>query len=295
MNIRIGTAPVSWGVWFPSDPNQPHWHLFLDQAAEAGYEWIELGPAGYMPANPETVKAELSAHGLRACGQVVMRHLEDVSLWPQIEQEARTVCEALASMNARFLILIDDAYTDLNTGEVKIDPELDDAAWHRLVETLVKVASLARDEFGLTMVFHPHADTHVQTEEQIERLLDETDPVDVALCLDTGHHAYCGGDVLDFYERHSDRIGYLHLKNVDAEIRESVARESTPFAKAVGRGVFVEPDRGWVDFDGLIAKLREKDFDGWAVVEQDIYPAPFDKPLPIARRTRAYLREAGFG
>jgi len=34
---------------------------------------------------------------------------------------------------------------------------------------------------------------------------------------------------------------------------------------------------------------------GFAIVEQDMYPAPFDKPLPIAKRTRAYLREIGMG
>jgi len=41
--------------------------------------------------------------------------------------------------------------------------------------------------------------------------------------------------------------------------------------------------------------LQEINFEGWGIVEQDMYPAPFDKPLPIAKRTRAYLREIGIG
>jgi len=59
--------------------------------------------------------------------------------------------------------------------------------------------------------------------------------------------------------------------------------------------MFVEPSQGAVDFLAFRDVLREIDFNGWAIVEQDMYPAPFDKPLPIAKRTRAYLRQIGIG
>ena len=59
--------------------------------------------------------------------------------------------------------------------------------------------------------------------------------------------------------------------------------------------MFVEPALGYVDFLAFRDVLRNIGFDGWAVVEQDMYPAPFDKPLPIAKRTRAYLRDIGIG
>jgi inosose dehydratase len=59
--------------------------------------------------------------------------------------------------------------------------------------------------------------------------------------------------------------------------------------------VFCEPSKGAVDFLAFRDLLREIGYDGWAIVEQDMYPAPFDKPLLIARRTRAYLREIGIG
>jgi len=49
------------------------------------------------------------------------------------------------------------------------------------------------------------------------------------------------------------------------------------------------------DYLALRDVLEEVDFNGFAIVEQDMYPAPFDKPLPIAKRTRAYLREIGMG
>ena len=59
--------------------------------------------------------------------------------------------------------------------------------------------------------------------------------------------------------------------------------------------MFVEPSRGAVNFPALRDALAETGFEGWAIVEQDMYPAPFDKPLPIAKRTHAYLREIGIG
>ena len=46
MKFELGIAPDSWGVWFPSDPQQPPFEQFLDEASRAGYRTIELGPYG---------------------------------------------------------------------------------------------------------------------------------------------------------------------------------------------------------------------------------------------------------
>ena len=34
--IRVGSAPDSWGVWFPDDPEQVPWQQFLDEVSCAG-------------------------------------------------------------------------------------------------------------------------------------------------------------------------------------------------------------------------------------------------------------------
>ena len=104
------------------------------------------------------------------------------------------------------------------------------------------------------------------------------------LCLDTGHFAY-GGDPVRLVRRHHHRIRYLHLKSVDPVVRAKVKAEKIPFVKAVGLGVFSDLSEGVVDFPALRDIPREVNYDGWATVEQDMYPAPFDKPLPIAKRT----------
>jgi inosose dehydratase len=295
LNIRVGSAPDSWGVWFPSDPKQTPWHRFMDEIAEAGYEWTELGPYGYLPTDFATLKSELDKRGLKVSGTFAMGPLEEPQAWPEIERQVLGAGELLVKLGAEYLILIDDIYTNLFTGESLAPARLDEAAWQRLVETTAKVADIAHDKFGLKLVVHPHAETHVEYEEQIEALLVQTDPDRVALCLDTGHHAYRGGDPLSFMRKHQARIPYLHIKSVDREVQKRVEAENIPFGTAVGQDMFVEPAKGVIDFVAFRNLLEEINFSGFAIVEQDMYPAPFDKPLPIAKRTRAYLREIGIG
>ena len=295
MNITVGSAPDSWGVWFPSDPQQTPWHRFLDEIVEAGYEWTELGPYGYLPTNLPTLRRELSSRGLKVTGTFAMANVEEPSLWAELERQVLGAGERLAALDAKYIVLIDDTYTDLFTGEAIAPKRLDENAWERFIETTHKVADIARDRFGLQLVFHPHAETHVEYEDQIETFLEQTDPDRVSICFDTGHHAYRGGDPINFMRRHHDRIPYLHLKSIDPEIQTQVEAEGIPFAEAVKMDMFVEPSKGAVDFLAFRDLLQEIDYNGYAIVEQDMYPAPFDKPLPIAKRTREYLREIGIG
>lgn len=296
MNVTIGSAPDSWGVWFPDDPRQTPWNRFLDEIAEAGYEWIELGPYGYLPTDPKVLRGELDRRGLKVSGSFVMGDLANPDkTWPEIERQLRGWGPLFNELGAQYLVLIDDTYTNLFTGEPIAPSRLDAAEFGRLVETTHRVAEIARREFGLRTVFHPHAQTHIEYEDQIEALLAATDPELVSLLLDTGHHAYCGGDVIAFMRKHHARIRYLHLKSVDATMRAKVAAENIPFATAVADDVFVEPAKGVVDFIAFRDLLREIGYAGFGIVEQDMFPAPFDKPLPIAKRTRAYLSEIGIG
>jgi inosose dehydratase len=282
-------------VWSPSDPRQPPWARFLDEVAEAGYEWIELGPYGYLPTDLATLRPELDSRGLKVSGTFAMGGLESPGDWPDVEEQVLGAGELVAALGAKFLVLIDGTYTDLATGESLAPDRLDDDSWKRLIDTTHRVADVARDRFGLDLVFHPHAETHVEYEDQIEAFLRQTDPDRVSLCLDTGHHAYRGGDPVEFMRRHHERIPYLHLKNIDGEVRKRVQDEGISFVTAVDMEMFCEPSAGAVDFEAFRDVLRDVDFDGWAIVEQDMSPGFPDKPLPIAVRTREYLREIGIG
>ena len=295
MEVRVGSSPDSWGVIFPSDPKQTPWQRFLDEVAQAEYDWIELGPYGYLPTDLTTLQPELERRNLQVVGAEVMHPLEDPSAWPALEAETRKVAETMVALGADYVMLIDDVYRDLFTGDPTAPTRLDDGAWKRLIDTTNKMAEIVRDEFGLALVFHPHADSHVEHEDQIEKFLEETDPDLISLCFDTGHHAYVVGDPVEFVRKHHRRISCLHFKNVDENVRNKVLAENIPFGKAIKAGVFCELFEGVVDFVALCEVLNDIDYNGFAIVEQDMYPVPFDVQLPIAKRARAYLREIGMG
>jgi inosose dehydratase len=296
MKTTVGTAPDSWGIWFPEDARQMPWQRFLDEVKEAGYEWIELGPYGYLPTDLRVLGGDLDKRGLKVSGSFIIGDFANpASAWPNIERDLRALGPTLRGLGARFLALIEDMYTDQRTGEPIAPTRLDAAGFQRLVDTTHRIAEIAKRDYGLTLVFHTHAETHVQYEHEIEAFLDATEPELVGMLLDTGHHAYAGGDPVAFMRKHHARIPYLHLKNVDSAVRAKVAAEKTPFAKAVAMGMFVEPSRGAVDFVAFRDALRDVNYVGYGIVEQDMFPAPFDKPLPIAKRTRAYLRDIGIG
>jgi inosose dehydratase len=129
----------------------------------------------------------------------------------------------------------------------------------------------------------------------VERLLQDTDPETVSLCLDTGHISYCGGDNLEIIRAFPDRIGYVHLKQVDPEVVRRVREESLSFADAVKLGAMVEPPTGIPAMEPLLQELGRLDADLFAIVEQDLYPCEPDVPLPVATRTRSYLNGCGLG
>ncbi|MBX3193813.1 MAG: TIM barrel protein [Microbacteriaceae bacterium] len=291
--VRLGTAPDSWGIWFPNDVRQIGWERFLDEVKLAGYDAIELGPWGYLPTDAERLQNELGARGIRLSGGFVVARLEERGVWEQLESELPSLCALVEAVGGEYLAIIDEQYSDPKTGEIVAESELSPDAWDRFVDSAHRIADTART-FGLATYLHPHADTPVEYEEQIETFLERSDPAQIGIVLDVGHHAYRGGDPVRFLEKHRDRVGVIHLKSVDPEVARRVTENRVPWSEAVDQGVFVDPEHGAVDFAALLKVIDATRFDGWAIVEQDMYPAPAEKPLPIARATAVYLRSLGY-
>lgn len=293
--IRLGTAPDSWGVWFADDPAQTPWPRFLDEVVAAGYEWIELGPYGYLPTDAGRLREELDRRGLRASGQAVFADLHHgPAAWEKVLADALAAARLVRAAGARHLVYLPTLYrTEDGSGGFLEPAELTGAQWTDLTAGVTRLGRILAEELDVRLVFHPHADTHVGTQAQVERFLADTDPEWVSLCLDTGHISYHGGDNLDLIARHPDRIGYVHLKQVDPAVTARVAAEGLSLAEAVRAGVMVEPPTGVPDFGPVVGALAGLDTDLFAIVEQDLYPVAFDVPLPIAGRTREHLRGWG--
>jgi inosose dehydratase len=293
--IDVGTGPDSWGVWFADAPGQIRWPEYLGEVGKAGYRFTEIGPLGYAPEDPARVQQDLAAHDLAALASFAEVDLSEPDAKAKVVDHVQRVAALVGSVGGRFVNVIDATYRDLATGVETGPAELDDEHWQQLVSTCNELGAMVRDRYQLVMTFHPHVDTHVEREDQIERLLGDTDPAVVSLVLDTGHHAYRGGDPIAFFRRHHDRIEYLHLKSIDPDVRAQVDAENLPLVEAVKRGVFCEPERGAVDFTALAGAVADVGFDGPACVEQDMHQPPPGQALDIATRTRTYLREIGLG
>jgi inosose dehydratase len=287
--LRLGTCPDSWGVWFPDDPAQTPWHRFLDELAQAGYEWVELGPYGYLPTDPARLRDEVDRRGLKVSGQAVFGGLHNPDKWDQDLADARRVAELVVAMGGEYVVLLpDDAGPN--------PPELSDESWRTLNEAASELGRILRDDYRLRAVFHPHADSHVGTQPQIERFLEGTDPNSVNLCMDTGHIAYYDGDNVALIRSYPERIAYLHIKQVDPEVIKQVRAENLDFGQAVRRGVMIEPPLGEPAVEPILDALDQYvDRDLFMIGEQDLYPCAPEVPLPIAIRTRSYLQQCGVG
>ncbi|MFF0903888.1 UNVERIFIED_CONTAM: sugar phosphate isomerase/epimerase [Kocuria sp. CPCC 205316] len=293
--VLIGTAPDSWGVWFADDPRQTPWERFLDEVAEAGYSWIELGPYGYLPTDPARLADELAQRNLQvSAGTVFTAFHRGADQWREAWEPARKVAELTAAMGGEHIVVIPAMWRDDVTGEALENEHLSTEQWNALCAGHDRLGKVLREEYGLQQQFHSHADSHVCGQPDIETFLQRTDPELVTLCLDTGHAEYGGASSADLIRKYPERIGYLHLKQIDPVIMERVRRENLTWAAANLAGVMVEPPAGLPDLAEVITEVEKLDRPIFGIVEQDMYPvSSFDVPLPIATRTRSYLLGCG--
>jgi inosose dehydratase len=201
----------------------------------------------------------------------------------------------LAALGAEYLVDLPEQYTDQHTGAVTQNAEIDPDQWQNLVGGTDELARYLLEKYGVKLVFHPHVDTHVDTQPRIERFLSDTDPDYVNLCLDTGHISYCEGDNIQIVQRFPERVTYVHLKSVDPAVRKRALAEKMPLSEAVQLGVMCEPPYGEPDMPPLLDALGALQRDIFAVVEQDLYPVAPDIPLPIGARTAGYYVGCGLG
>lgn len=295
-NLKLGTAPDSWGVWFASDPHQVTWDVYLDEIARVGYVYTELGPQGFMPQDPAQLRDELDRHGLTVVGGTVFAGLhKGREALEKAKADFGREARLLAALGAEYLVHLPEQYTDMHTGEATDGTDIDPEQWKNLVTGTDELARHVFEEHGVKLVFHPHVDTHVDTQERIERFLVDTDPEYVNLCLDTGHIAYCEGDNVQIVERFPQRVTYVHLKSVDPQVRARALAENLPLSEAVKLGVMCEPPYGEPDMPPLLEALGRLGRQVYCVIEQDLYPVTPDVPLPIGARTAGYYVGCGLG
>jgi inosose dehydratase len=298
--MRVANAPCSWGVLeFESKTESPGYTQVLDEIAGSGYVGTELGDWGFMPTDPEVLRAELRRRGLAMLGAFVTTRLADpVSFAASRETAVRTarLLSAVADGARPVIVLSDEPTADparaRAAGRVEPHLGLTPPQWDDAADRVNRLARAVLDETGLRTVFHHHCAGYVETPQEIEALLTRTDPAMVGLCLDAGHAVFGGGAPAELLSRYRNRIWHVHFKDCHPAVAERARREAWDYQTALAHGVFCELGQGSVDFPALLRELRSSGYDGWIVVEQDVLPA-MGAPLESAKRNREYLRQLG--
>jgi inosose dehydratase len=295
MQLSIGNAPCSWGVEFADDPRNPAWTHVLDEAKASGYTGIELGPLGYMPEDPAILGPALQKRDLTLIGGVLFRPFHDPAQWDAVRDAALRTCRALKAHQAKRLVLIDSisprrAPTAGRSAEAERLRGADRAG---LLERIEAVARMGTEEFGLQVTMHAHAAGFVEFEDELEDVLAAIEPALLGVCLDTGHCEYAGFDPVAFYRKHSERVTYLHFKDVDSAVRRRAIESRTGFYDACAAGLFCNLGEGVVDFLALKAALIAANFTGWATIEQDRDPKGERSTLADATANLKFLKKNG--
>jgi inosose dehydratase len=297
--IKVANAPCSWGVLeFDLEGEAAGYAQVLDEILETGYEGTELGDWGFMPIEPTQLRQEIHSRRLTLLGAFVPVMLKDPEAHAAgIEAAVRTARLMAEVEGDRPFIVLADANGKIpertqNAGRILPEHSLNESEWQIFAEGTGRVAEAVKKETGLRTVFHHHCAGYIERPEEIDRLLQLTDPALLGLCFDTGHYRFGGGDPVAGLQAHKDRIWHVHFKDCHPEIAERSRAEKWDYFTSVRNGIFCELGKGDVDFPRIKAELETMGYDGWIVVEQDVLPG-MGKPKESARRNREYL--AGIG
>jgi len=281
---RLATVPILWNNDdIPPERPVPY-ECVLDEIAAAGYQGTELG--ANFPRDPSLLRAELERRGLALAAAYVALDPRDRE--PRAEAaRALEVARFARAAGCRTLVAAME-YCRERRAIGKGAPPLNPEGWRRLVETLHRIGEgCAQQEMQLA--FHNHAGTFVESEAELDELAARTDPALVKLCLDTGHLLVAGGDPAATLRLYGRRVAHLHVKDADPDVLAWVRGNEVTFIEALRRGLFCEVGHGALDLAGLVEAMREAEYDGWVVLEQDTCRG---EPLAAARESRRAFLEA---
>src|SRR5947207_3997279 len=277
MSIRLGVNPIMWsnddmrelGAEVPLE-------TCLAQARQIGFEGIELGHK--FPRPPLRRPTTRGGFGRACCtGCAAARLLERgaaaelARLRPHLD-----LLKAVASPVLVFAEVSGAIHGDFRS-PLSARPLLKASQWREFGRRLTQLAAWTAAE-GVRLAYHHHMGTVVQSQEDIDTLMDATG-ADVGLLLDTGHAAFAGADPVALARRHAPRIAHVHAKDLRAGVCERARARDWSFLRAVLEGVFTVPGDGSVDFGKVLGELR--DYSGWVVLEAEQDPKKAD-PMTYA-------------
>lgn len=294
--ILYGTNPIAWS----NDDDQTlgaHIGLeqCLDDTARIGFDGIEKGHK--FPTTVEGLKGVLDPRGLRFVSGWHSTNL----LVNDIDAEKAAMqpfLDILKGMGSQVIIVCETSNAIHGNDRVAVNdrPRLIEDRWRGFGAGIEALAEFAGAQ-GIQLVYHHHMGTIVESETEIDRLMEVTGPA-TKLLLDTGHCFFGGGDPERVARKYMGRVGHIHAKNVRPDIMAEVRQQGLSFLEGVRRGVFTVPGdpEGGVDFAPVLKVAAEHGYQGWLVIEAEQDPEVRD---PVTYQSmglkalKAMARDAG--
>ncbi|HEY5664645.1 MAG TPA: sugar phosphate isomerase/epimerase [Ilumatobacter sp.] len=287
---RVAAAPISWGVC-----EAPGWGIqlpvdrVLSEARDLGITAFEQGALGWLPADPQEQRAKLGEYGMHLLGGFVPLVLHDPAQRDAQLAETDRIARNMAAAGGHYFVAapvpsLDDWH----------HPDLDEAQWAELLGNLDRTAAICASH-GLEQVVHPHVDTVLETDADFRRFIAGCSS---KFCFDTGHLTIGGADVIEIAGACRDRIGIVHLKDVDATAMARERAGELDLMGATQAGLFPSLGDGIVPLAEVIEILEASGYDGWYVMETDVALTDGEPPLgegPVrgVERSIAFLRGLG--
>ena len=289
--IRLAIAPIGWtNDDLPELGGQIPFEQCVSEMALAGFSGSEVG--NKYPKDPKVLNKALGLRGLTVCNAWFSSFLT-TKPYKEVEAEFIKHRDFLYAVGARVIGVAEQGNSiqgkDMPVFDAK--PSFSNDEWDRLCTGLEKLGKVAAKK-DMKLCYHHHMGTSVQTAEEIDRLMENTDPALLGLLYDTGHLVFSGEDHLAVLKKWIKRIDHVHLKDVRPAVLKKVIREKWSFLHAVKEGAFTVPGDGCIDFQPVFSILKKAGYTGWWVVEAEQDPAKAN-PLEYAIKARSYIREKG--
>lgn len=258
--LHIGYAAITWG----GNDRQA-----IEDISSVGYPGIQLRANSVAEfASGGALRDELAKHNLK----MVALSSGDLNLEPTID-------EAFAKhiANAKFLRDAGGLYLQIIDVKPK-DHTPTSIDYQRTGRFLTELGKRVAD-LGVQLGYHNHMGAMGQTPEGVDQIVEAMDPRYAKLELDIAHYFQGGGDPAQAVEKYSDRLLFLHLKDV----------EHTDAAKNGYR--FCELGRGLVNVPAVLDALRKVNFRGWGIVELDGETDKSRTPKESAVINRKYVED----
>jgi inosose dehydratase len=257
--IHFGYASITWG----GNDRQA-----IEDIAAVGFRGVQLRSNSISEfGSPAAVRDLLNQHELKFVA------LSSGDLQSASSFAKRSIAEHAA--HAKFLRDAGGMYLQILDTRPKGRMAIADD-YKQLGKSLTELGKRTAD-LGIPLGYHNHMGSLGEKPEELDQIMSASDPRYVKLELDIAHYFQGGGDPVKAIEKFSDRLLFLHIKDVE-RVSKSVYR-------------WVELGRGLVDVPAVFDSLNKVGFRGWAVVELDEVPENVHSPKEAAAANKEYLQE----